>query len=56
MKKQIFMLKKLFRDFQSFPSQINTDLTSELNYYYFKFESNPKKLNRLISSFDKPED
>jgi len=46
------MLKKLFRDISSSPSPSNFDFGPILNFYYFKFENNPQKLNRLISQYD----
>ena len=52
MKKKIFMLKKLYRDFYSSPSPSNYDFGSILKYYYFKFENDPNKLNRLIAEYD----
>ena len=51
-RKKVFMVKKLLRDLNSFPSESNYFITKNLDYYYFKFIDNPKKLNRLISTFD----
>ena len=53
-KKVIFMLRKLIRDFNTNRKiEINTDNQTEtLGYYYIKFDENIAKLNRLIHSFD----
>jgi hypothetical protein len=52
MKKKLFMLKKLLRDFLLYPPKIYLNIGNTLDYYYFLFSGNPKKLNRLISTFD----
>jgi len=52
MKKKLFMLKKLLRDFVLYPPKIYSNSGNTLDYYYFLFPRNPKKLNRLISAFD----
>ena len=54
-KKIFFMLKKFYYDIfsQDSPYKIADDLhSSKLGYYYFLFEEDPTKLNRLISGFD----
>ena len=53
-KKVIFMLRKLLRDFNTNRKiEINMDNQSEtLGYYYIKFDEDIAKLNRLIHSFD----
>lgn len=55
-KKKIFMLKRLTKDFsmKSFPFPVASDLHSQkLKTYYFLFTEDPQKLNPLISKFDK---
>ena len=54
-KKAIFMLRKLLRDFNTNRKiEINMENQSEtLGYYYIKFDEDIAKLNRLIHSFDK---
>jgi heparosan-N-sulfate-glucuronate 5-epimerase len=53
MKKKLFMLKKLIRDLKSTVPDLNMEVNqSSLDYYYFKFKLNLKKLNRLIIDFD----
>lgn len=50
-----FMVKKFIRDVgaEKEPYKISEDLFSEkLGEYYFLFEENPAKLNRLITGFD----
>ena len=53
-KKAIFMLRKLLRDFNTNRKiEINMENQSEtLGYYYIKFDEDIAKLNRLIHSFD----
>ena len=46
------MLQKLLRDFFLYPPNINWSKSSSLEFYYLLFSNNPKKLNRLIHSFD----
>ena len=56
LKKILFMLQKAYRDIfnSSSPYLISKDLRSKtLGEYYFLFEDNPAKLNRLIQGFDK---
>lgn len=53
--KIFFMLRKFINDIFSdeTPYRIAEDLNSDvLGFYYFLFEENPAKLNRLISDFD----
>jgi len=55
-KRIFFMMRKLLNDIFSgdSPYKVTDDLDSEkLGYYYFLFEEDPAKLNRLISNFDK---
>ncbi|MBU0559465.1 MAG: D-glucuronyl C5-epimerase family protein, partial [Bacteroidetes bacterium] len=54
-KKALFMIKKLFADVfnKSEPFRISNDIHNrELKHYYFLFEEDPAKLNKLISAFD----
>lgn len=53
-KKYFFMFQRLLDDFQKNKNlKINPEVNSQkLGEYYFLFEKNPKKLNRLIHSFD----
>lgn len=54
-KKSIFMLKKLLIDIKQndLPFAISDDLHNQkLGKYYFDFEENPDKLNKLINKFD----
>ncbi len=54
-KKALFMLSKLKADIRnkSEPYKISNDLRSQkLGEYYFLFEEDPSKLNRLITEFD----
>ncbi|MBN1299590.1 MAG: hypothetical protein JW995_00075 [Melioribacteraceae bacterium] len=56
LKKTIFMLFKIISDITSTkePYKIAYDVQSEnLREYYFLFEENPRKLNKLITDFDK---
>lgn len=53
--KKLFMLRKLVTDLTrgSIPFVPNDDNESQqLGYYYFRFEENPSRLNRLIKTFD----
>ena len=52
LRKKVFMFKKFLRDLKSFPPESNYFFKYNLEYYYFKFIDNPKKLNRLITTFD----
>lgn len=46
------MLRKLMRDLNSRPPRIHTCNTGPLQEYYLVFEDDPKRLNRLIRSYD----
>ena len=53
--KKLFMLRKLITDLKqgSIPFKPNEDNKSEkLGYYYFRFEEDFKRLNRLITNLD----
>lgn len=55
LKKYLFMAKKFLADFNinKQPYEISTDVvSSELGEYYFLFEDDPSKLNKLITGFD----
>jgi hypothetical protein len=52
--KIIFMIQKLFSDLNYEPYHLSDNFTCEiLDEYYFVFEENPAKLNKLITSFNK---
>lgn len=51
-KKVIFMLRKLIRDLYPQTPAINPCNQGPLKKYYLLFEDDPKRLNRLIRSFD----
>lgn len=54
-RKVVFMLNKLYHDLKSSGDvyKISSDLHSQkLGEYYFLFEEDPAKLNRLITGFD----
>lgn len=50
--KSFFMLRKLMRDLQAYTPVVNSRNKGELAEYYFVFEENPKRLNRLIQDYD----
>lgn len=55
LKKSFFMLKKLLGDIKQseLPFSVPDDLHNQLlGKYYFDFEENPEKLNKLINKFD----